>query len=186
MKVTRTPLEGLLHLAPPVFPDDRGFFQETFSVRRYAEAGIDVEFVQDNHSRSSKGVLRGLHYQLRAPQAKLVWVARGEVLDVAVDIRRGSPTFGKSYATTLTASGGEQLFLPAGMAHGFLVLSDVADFCYKCSAYYSGGDDQLSILWSDPTLALDWGGLAPLLSEKDATAPLLKDVEEDRLPLFKG
>lgn len=189
MKVEPTPIEGALHLAPPKFGDDRGFFHETFHAARYQQAGVDVTFVQDNHSRSTKGVLRGLHFQLTKPQAKLVWVARGQVLDVAVDIRRGSPTFGKSYAAVLSDDNGEQLYLPAGLAHGFLVLSDTCDFCYKCSDVYSGADDQKGVLWSDPALGIDWqlaahGIDAPQLSAKDADAPLLASLSDDALPAY--
>jgi dTDP-4-dehydrorhamnose 3,5-epimerase len=189
MKADKTPIEGALHLSPPKFGDERGFFHETFHLARYREAGVDVEFVQDNHSRSQKGVLRGLHFQLQRPQAKLVWVARGEVLDVGVDIRRGSPTFGKTYAARLSDDNGEQLYLPAGLAHGFLVLSETCDFCYKCSDVYSGADDQKSILWSDPALGIDWllkehGIDAPLLSDKDQDAPLLGSLGDEDLPTY--
>jgi dTDP-4-dehydrorhamnose 3,5-epimerase len=189
MEVESTPIAGALKLSPAVHGDARGFFQETFHAARYREAGIDVDFVQDNHSRSVKGVLRGLHFQLAKPQAKLVWVARGEVLDVAVDIRRGSPTFGRSFAAKLTDVGGEQLYLPAGLAHGFLVLSETCDFCYKCSDVYSGADDQKGILWSDPALGIDWqlqahGIDAPLLSDKDAAAPRLGALGDDALPTY--
>jgi dTDP-4-dehydrorhamnose 3,5-epimerase len=179
MKVTKTAIEGVLILEPKVHGDARGFFMESFTQRVFDEAvGHHVEFVQDNHSRSAKGVLRGLHFQ-RAPheQGKLVRVTQGAVFDVAVDIRRDSPTFGQWVGVELSAENHRQLWVPGGLAHGFLVTSDSADFLYKTTNYYAPGSEG-SVLWNDPTLAIDWplGGTTPSLSGKDAAAPLLADL----------
>lgn len=170
---------------PAVHGDERGFFVETYQKERYAEHGIAFDFVQDNHSRSGRGVLRGLHYQLRRPQAKLVRVSRGEVFDVAVDIRRGSPTFGQWFGIHLRAHEGTQLLVPAGFAHGFCVLSDEADFEYMCSDYYDP-EDQRGVRWDDPELAIDWPLLDVQVSWKDASAPLLPDLAGADLPVFEG
>lgn len=168
---------------PRVFNDDRGFFLQTYHERQYREAGIDVRFVQDNWSHSSKGVLRGLHYQLKNPQAKLVSVIRGEVFDVAVDIRKGSPTFGKWVGEILSSEKAHQLFVPEGFAHGFVVLSDTVDFFYKCSNFYTPGDEY-GVRWDDPEIGIQWplDGL-PVLAKKDLEAPLLKDVPAEHLPV---
>ena len=156
--------------------DDRGFFLETFHVSRYCElAGIELEFVQDNHSRSSAGVLRGLHFQKTKPQGKLVRVVSGEVFDVAVDIRPGSATFGQWAGTTLSGQNKRQFWVPPGFAHGFLVLSETADFEYKCTDYYDSADEG-SIRWDDPDLAIEWPNSVPLLSGKDAAAPRFKEL----------
>ncbi len=166
-------------LSPRVFGDDRGFFLESFNARLFAEAGLPTEWQQDNHSRSVKGVLRGLHYQLENPQGKLVRVARGAVFDVAVDIRRSSPGFGKWVGAELSDSNQRMLYVPPGFAHGFLVLSDVADFCYKCTTLWHQASDR-SLAWNDPALAIDWplGGIGtPHLAAKDAAAPLLAAAE---------
>lgn len=166
-------------LKPRVFGDDRGFFLESFNSRAFADAGLPVSWMQDNHSRSVRGVLRGLHYQLQDPQGKLVRVTRGAVFDVAVDIRRPSPSFGKWVAAELSDSNHHMLFIPPGFAHGFLVLSDVADFCYKCTTLWNQQSDR-SIAWNDPALAIDWpleGVGAPLLAAKDAAAPHLGQAE---------
>lgn len=172
MKVIASPLKDCLIIEPRVFGDDRGFFLETFHVARYAElAGIALPFVQDNHSRSEKGVLRGLHFQINKPQGKLVRVLRGEVFDVAVDLRRDSPSFGKWHGLLLNEKNKRQLWMPPGFAHGFLVLSDVADFEYKCTDYYDP-DDEGAILWNDPELAIEWPEASAIrLSDKDASAP---------------
>jgi len=173
MQATSTKLDGVFIIEPKVIGDSRGFFFESFSRRRFAEAtGADVEFVQDNHSRSAKGVLRGLHYQLPpSAQGKLVRVAAGEVFDVAVDIRRSSPTFGQWVGAVLSAENHRQLWIPAGFAHGFLVLSDTADVLYKADAYYAPADEG-SLAWNDPAIGIDWpGDGAPLLSDKDKVAP---------------
>ncbi|VGO18244.1 dTDP-4-dehydrorhamnose 3,5-epimerase [Pontiella sulfatireligans] len=158
-------------LKPRRFNDGRGFFQQTFQQLQYAEAGINVQFVQDNWSRSSKGVLRGLHYQHEHSQAKLVSVMRGEVFDVVVDMRRSSPTFGKWVGEILSAENGHQLFVPKGFAHAFLVLSDVVDFIYKCDDYYTPGDEY-GVIWNDPEVGIEWPDAGiPLVSEKDEVLP---------------
>jgi dTDP-4-dehydrorhamnose 3,5-epimerase len=166
---------------PDVFGDSRGFFQETFQAEKYRAAGIEVNFIQDNWSRSVKGTLRGLHYQLPNPQDKLVWVVRGEIFDVAVDVRRGSPTFGKWVAAILSDTNHHQFFVPAGFAHGFCVLSDEVDFMYKCSATYSPKDEK-GILWSDPELAIPWPVSAPILSTRDAVLKPLAGLPPSDLP----
>jgi len=182
MKLTHTPIPGVILIEPRVFGDARGFFLETWNRERYLEAGFpDVQFVQDNHSRSSKGVLRGLHYQRENPQGKLVWAATGAVFDVVVDIREGSPTFGQWYGCKLSDENHCQLWVPPGLAHGFCVLSDIADFQYKCTDYYRP-DDEGGVLWNDPAIGIDWPIEEPLLSEKDRKSPRLADIPSDRLP----
>ncbi|MCK5244283.1 MAG: dTDP-4-dehydrorhamnose 3,5-epimerase [Desulfobacterales bacterium] len=166
-------------IKPEVFGDDRGFFMETWEARRFAKAGIDVEFVQDNHSKSSQGVLRGLHYQIRRPQGKLVRVVAGEVFDVAVDLRRSSGTFGMWVGSFLSADNRRMLWIPPGFAHGFYVTSRSAEFVYKCSAFYAP-EDERSIIWNDPDLAIDWpliNGKPPTVSQKDSQGISLKDAE---------
>ncbi len=166
-------------LRPRVFGDDRGFFLESFNARTFAEAGLPTEWRQDNHSRSVRGVLRGLHYQLHEPQGKLVRVTRGAVFDVAVDIRRSSPSFGKWVAAELSDTNQQMLYVPPGFAHGFLVLSEVADFCYKCTTLWHQPSDR-SLAWNDPTLAIDWpldATGAPQLAAKDEAAPRLEAAE---------
>ena len=179
MNVIPTELPEVLILEPKVFGDERGFFMESFSQRRFDEAvGRHVEFVQDNHSRSARGVLRGLHYQL-APRAqgKLVRVTSGAVFDVAVDMRRSSPRFGRWAGTELSVGNHRQLWIPPGFAHGFLVLSDSADFLYKTTDYYAP-ECERGVLWNDPAVGIRWPetGAAPLLSAKDAAAPRLQDA----------
>jgi len=177
MNVVKTKLHDCVIIEPKVFGDERGFFLETFQAERYAElAGITLPFVQDNHSRSSKAVLRGLHYQKKKPQGKLVRVVRGEVYDVAVDIRQGSSTFGQWEGVILSEENKKQFWVPAGFAHGFLVLSETADFEYKCTDYYDPADEG-SILWNDPDLSIPWPTDAPTLSEKDANAEKLVDLK---------
>jgi dTDP-4-dehydrorhamnose 3,5-epimerase len=178
MNVIATDLPGVLIIEPKVFGDERGFFYESFNARAFEEAtGLDIQFVQDNHSRSQKGVLRGLHYQLENTQGKLVRVTSGEVLDVAVDIRRSSPHFGKWVAVRLSAENHRQLWVPEGFAHGFLVLSDFAEFLYKTTDYYTPSAER-SIRWDDPDLAIRWQlDGAPQLSAKDQAAIFLKDAE---------
>lgn len=167
MNVIDTEIPEVKIIEPKVFGDERGFFLETFQAKRYRdEAGINLEFVQDNYSRSSKGVLRGLHFQKKNPQGKLVRVVRGEVYDVAVDIRRQSPTFGRWVGTVLSEQNKRQFWVPPGFAHGFLVLSDCADFEYKCTDYYDPSDEGC-LLWNDESLAIDWPIDTPLLSNKD-------------------
>jgi dTDP-4-dehydrorhamnose 3,5-epimerase len=170
-------------LVPDVFGDARGFFQETFHAERYRAAGIDVPFVQDNWSRSAGGTLRGLHYQLNRPQAKLVWVVKGEIFDVAVDIRRGSPTFGRCVTAVLSEHNHHQLFVPAGFAHGFCVLSAEADFFYKCSDVYMPADER-GLLWSDAVLAVPWPVGNPLLSKRDMGLRTLAETKAEELPVF--
>ena len=182
MKAIQTAIEGVLVLEPKVFGDARGFFMESYNRRAFAEAtGQDVDFVQDNHSRSRKGVLRGLHYQIQQPQGKLVRVTSGVVFDVAVDIRRSSPTFGRWVGVELSADNHRQLWVPAGMAHGFVVLSETADFLYKTTDYYAP-EHERSVAWNDPAIGIEWplaaaGIDVPLLSDKDRAAPPLAQAD---------
>lgn len=179
MKVIATALPEVLILEPQVFGDERGFFYESFNARRFAEAtGVSREFVQDNHSRSARGVLRGLHYQLQQAQGKLVRVSAGEVYDVAVDVRRSSPNFGKWVGVHLSAENKRQLWVPEGFAHGFLVLSEYAEFLYKTTDYYAPAHERC-IRWDDAHLAIDWplDGLTPQLSAKDQQGLSLQDAE---------
>lgn len=178
MKVTPTTLPGLLILEPKVFGDSRGFFMESFNARTFRElTGLDVDFVQDNHSRSGKGVLRGLHYQIQQAQGKLVRVVRGSVFDVAVDLRRGSPTFGQWEGVELSEENQRQLWIPPGFAHGFLVTSDSADFVYKTTDYYAP-EHERSLLWNDPAVGVAWPlEGAPLLSAKDVAGKPLAECE---------
>ena len=183
MKVVETTLPGALIIEPQVFGDARGFFYESYNEAKYRAAGIDHHFVQSNVSRSARGVLRGLHYQWPNPQGKLVSVLEGEVYDVAVDIRRGSPTFGQSVGVMLTADNHRHFWVPEGFAHGFCVLSEFATFIYQCTALYDPKADA-GIRWNDAAFGIDWPISAPLLSDKDGRAPLLEDVPTERLPLF--
>ena len=183
MQIIETAIAGVLILEPKVFGDARGFFLESYNARDFAQAtGLHgVDFVQDNHSRSKQGVLRGLHYQIRQPQGKLVRVVRGAVFDVAVDLRRASPTFGRWAGVELSEDNQRQFWLPPGMAHGFLVLSESADFLYKASAYYAPAHER-SVAWDDPAIGIDWplaahGITAPLLSDKDRAAVPLAQAE---------
>ena len=179
MKVVRTAIPDVLIFEPKVFGDSRGFFMESFNQKIFDEAvGRHVDFVQDNHSRSGKGVLRGLHYQIQQTQGKLVRVTNGEVFDVAVDIRRSSPSFGKWVGVTLSAANHRQLWVPEGFAHGFLVLSETADFLYKTTDYYAP-EYERSILWNDSELAIEWPSLvsAPVLSQKDAQGDSFRAAE---------
>jgi dTDP-4-dehydrorhamnose 3,5-epimerase len=181
VKVSETSLPGVLLLETRAFGDSRGWFSELHHEARYAEAGIRARFVQDNFSHSVRNTLRGLHFQEPNPQGKLVQVVQGAVLDVVVDVRRGSPTFGKSFASELSDGNHRQLWVPPGFAHGFCVLSDTADFLYKCTDFYSPTSER-SILWNDPDLGIDWPTREPLLSPKDAQAPRLRDAPA--LPAF--
>jgi len=177
MKVVETKLKDCVIIEPKIFGDERGFFLETFQAERYAaQAGITLPFLQDNHSRSSQGVLRGLHFQINKPQGKLVRVVKGKVYDVAVDIREGSSTFGQWEAVILSEENKIQFWVPPGFAHGFLVLSETADFEYKCTDYYDSSDEG-SILWNDPDLNILWPTNLPTLSEKDANAKKLVDIK---------
>ncbi|GKX40540.1 MULTISPECIES: dTDP-4-dehydrorhamnose 3,5-epimerase [Pectobacterium] len=176
MQITDSKIHGAKIIQPKVFGDARGFFLETFEKKRYQQMlNIDVDFVQDNHSRSGKGVLRGLHFQKTKPQGKLVHVVRGEVFDVAVDIRPGSPTYGVWEGVILSEENKTQFWLPPGLAHGFAVLSDIADFEYKCTDYYDPSDEGC-LLWNDPEVGIEWPISAPLLSEKDKLGRLFKDL----------
>ena len=183
MKVIETTLPGALILEPQVFGDARGFFYESYNEAKYRAAGIDHRFVQSNVSRSARGVLRGLHYQWPNPQGKLVSVLEGEVYDVAVDIRRGSPTFGQSVGVMLTADNHRHFWVPEGFAHGFCVLSEFATFTYQCTTLYDPKADA-GIRWNDAALSIDWPLSEPLLSDKDRKTPLLQDVPAERLPVF--
>ena len=179
MNVISTPLQGLLVLEPRVFGDDRGFFYESFNARRFAElTGVTEQFVQDNHSRSARGVLRGLHYQIQQAQGKLVRATSGSVFDVAVDLRKSSPTFGQWYGAELSAENKRQMWIPAGFAHGFVVTSEHAEFLYKTTDYWAP-EYERAILWNDPAIGITWPAdmPAPLLSGKDQAASLLADAE---------
>jgi len=179
MKVIETAIPGLLILEPKVFGDARGFFMESYNAQAFAEAtGLTPNFVQDNHSRSGKGVLRGLHYQIEQAQGKLVRVTRGSVFDVAVDLRKSSPTFGKWVGVELSEENSRQLWIPPGFAHGFLVTSDSADFLYKTTDYYAPQFER-SLAWNDPTVGVEWplAGAAPLLSAKDVAGKPLAECE---------
>jgi dTDP-4-dehydrorhamnose 3,5-epimerase len=171
-------------LTPDVFGDSRGFFQETYCRSRYEALGITVDFVQDNWSRSVRGTVRGLHYQLGKPQDKLVWVIRGEIFDVAVDVRRGSPTFGRIVTAYLSEHNHYQMFIPAGFAHGFSVLSETADFCYKCSNVYTPSEER-GIFWNDPALNIPWPVVDPLVSARDALLKPLAEMPVESLPVYR-
>jgi dTDP-4-dehydrorhamnose 3,5-epimerase len=181
-QVMQTPLEGVLVLEPKVFGDERGFFFESFNARDFEQAtGLKETFVQDNHSKSAKGVLRGLHYQVQHAQGKLVRVTQGAVFDVAVDIRKGSPTFGQWFGLELSAENKKQLWIPAGLAHGFLVTSESAEFLYKTTDYYHP-EHERSLLWNDDDIGIDWPmhvlEAEPMLADKDVNALSLKDIDE--------
>ena len=180
MKVTPCELSGLLLIEPRVFSDPRGFFMESWNRRSYAEHGLEADFVQDNFSSSCRGTLRGLHFQNPHAQGKLVSVLEGEIFDVAVDLRRRSPTFARWYATNLSAENHRQFFVPPGFAHGFLVLSETALFHYKCTKFYSPADE-LALRWDDPELGIAWPLANPVLSAKDARAPRLAELPPERL-----
>ena len=181
MKVTPCPLDGLLLIEPTVFGDQRGFFVESWNRQRYRDAGIALDFVQDNFSWSCRGTLRGMHFQNPMPQGKLVSVWHGEVWDVAVDLRRRSPTFGRWFGVTLSAENKRQFFAPPGFAHGFVVLSENALFHYKCTEFYSA-KDELGFCWDDPAVGIAWPPVAsPILSSRDAASPRLADIPPDRL-----
>lgn len=183
MNVHETTLPGVLVIEPRVFGDERGFFYESWNRRRYEEASLPADFVQDNLSYSGKGVLRGLHYQHPNPQGKLVSVLEGEVFDVAVDIRAGSPTFGRWEGAYLSAENKRQLYVPEGCAHGFVVTSEAALFSYKCTAYYSPQDEG-GVLWNDPGIGVEWPVEEPIVSEKDRSAPPLAEISAGSLPRY--
>lgn len=181
MDVINLAIPDVKLIKPRRFGDDRGYFAQTYHQKDYAQAGIDANFVQDNHSRSDHAVLRGMHYQLKNPQAKLVSVMEGAVYDVAVDLRRSSKYFGQWVGSELSAGNGHQMFIPRGFAHGFLVLSEVANFCYKCDNFYTPGDE-FSLCWNDANVGIVWpGSSAAALSSKDTDAPLLKNIPAEHL-----
>jgi dTDP-4-dehydrorhamnose 3,5-epimerase len=183
MNVVETNLPGVLIVEPDVFGDERGFFMETWNGKRYEEAGLPGRFVQDNLSYSARGVLRGLHFQNPQPQGKLVSVLRGEVFDVAVDIRVGSPTFGEWTGVTLSAENKRQFYVPPDFAHGFLVTGEDALFFYKCTDYYAPSAEGI-VLWNDPEIGIEWPTDAPTLSERDGKAPPLREMPEGSLPRY--
>lgn len=172
MEVVRTPIQGVMLIKPQIWEDERGYFVETWQEQRYREIGIDLPFVQDNHSKSTYGVLRGLHFQKKHPQGKLASVSLGSIFDVVVDLRDGSPTFGQWYGVELTQINQWQLWIPPGLAHGFVVTSEIAHFHYKCTDYYHN-DDEGCIRWNDPMIAIQWPLPNPKVSAKDASAELL-------------
>jgi len=184
LKIHGLSIPGVLLVEPPCFKDHRGFFMETHHLEKYRQAGLDAPFVQDNHSHSVQYVLRGLHYQLTHPQGKLVYAVSGEIFDVAVDIRHGSPTFGHWTGAILSAQNHKQIYVPQGFAHGFVVLSDQADVIYKCTDVYTPGDEY-GVLWSDPAIGIDWPVDIPILSQKDQENKKLEDISEDRLPVYE-
>ncbi len=184
MEIVKTALPEVLLITPRVFEDARGFFLETYRSDVLAAAGVTCSFVQDNHSHSVRGVLRGLHFQLRHPQGKLCRVIQGEVFDVAVDIRVGSPRFGRWVGAVLSDENRHALFIPPGFAHGFVVRSASADFLYKCSDYFDSKDDS-GVLWNDPALAIEWDAPSPILSPKDAAFLPLSQIPRDRLPVYQ-
>jgi dTDP-4-dehydrorhamnose 3,5-epimerase len=183
VNVVETELPGVLIIEPKVFGDERGFFMESWNGRRYEEAGLPGRFVQDNLSYSAHGVLRGLHFQNPDPQGKLVSVLQGEVFDVAVDIRVGSPTFGKWTGTTLSAENKRQFYVPPNFAHGFVVTSEAALFFYKCTDYYAPASER-TVLWNDPDISIEWPIAEPTLSDKDRAAPPLREMPEEALPRY--
>jgi dTDP-4-dehydrorhamnose 3,5-epimerase len=185
MKITRTQLADVLLIEPRIFEDNRGLFHEAYHFQRYAEHGVPASFVQDNISCSTRGVLRGLHYQLGRPQGKLIIAIQGKIFDVAIDIRRGSPTFGKWVGMTLAAENYFQVYIPEGFAHGFCVLSETATVLYKCTDYYAPAEER-GIRWDDPTLAINWPVAEPILSQKDGAYPTLDSLAADQLPTFKA
>ena len=183
IRSTETSIPGVLIIEPQVFHDDRGFFLETFHSNKYVEGGIDRAFVQDNHSHSQFGTLRGLHYQLGHAQGKLIYVVRGEIFDVAVDIRKGSPFFGKWVGVTLSAENKHLLYVPEGFAHGFCVVSETADVIYKCTDVYSPKDEG-GVFWADPEVGINWPVETPILSEKDSRYSKLSEIPEELLPTY--
>ena len=176
MQITATALAGVFLIEPRVFEDERGYFLETYHRQRFVEAGIDAEFVQDNFSHSRRGVLRGLHYQIEHPQGKLVRVVRGEIFDVAVDLRRNSPTFGRWTGAMLSETNHHQLYIAPGFAHGFCVMSEAADVVYKCTAFYAPQHER-TLLWNDPALGIEWPILDPIVSPKDRMGLPLASAE---------
>jgi len=184
MNVKSTPLNGVLIIEPDKFVDHRGFLLQVWHQQTYGNKGITGTFVQDNHSRSYKNVIRGLHYQLRHPQGKLIFVINGKIFDVAVDIRLGSPTFGQWFGAILSDENHLQMFIPPGFAHGFCVLSETADLIYKCTDFYYP-EDQFGVDWADPGIGINWPVEGPILSGKDSKLPFLKDIPRKNLPRFE-
>ena len=184
IKYIKTDIPGVLLVEPKVFEDSRGFFMETFHQKKYAEVGIDHAFIQDNCSHSTQGTLRGLHYQLKHPQGKLIYVITGEIFDVAVDIRQWSPTFGKWVGQYLSDQNKRQIFIPEGFAHGFCVISETADVLYKATDLYNP-DDEYGVLWSDPDIGIDWPVKVPIVSDKDKQYRRLRDTTETQLPFYE-
>jgi dTDP-4-dehydrorhamnose 3,5-epimerase len=183
VNVVTTKLDGVLFLEPVVHRDDRGFFLETYHIEKYAESGIPLAFVQDNHSRSTRGTLRGLHAQWRRPQGKLVRCLAGEIFDVAVDMRRGSPTYSEWVGIHLSSDNFKQIYVPPGYLHGFLVVSEEAEVEYKCTDLYDPGGE-VSVRWDDPAIGVEWPLKDALLSGKDAAAPLLAELDDERKPVY--
>jgi len=182
VNIKQLEIPGVFLIEPVSFEDNRGYFLETFHQKKYKAAGIDQAFVQDNHSHSTQNVLRGLHYQLKHPQGKLIYAVTGTIFDVAVDIRKNSSTFGQWAGATLSAENKRQIYIPKGFAHGFVVLSESADVIYKCTDLYAPGDEY-GILWSDPEIGIDWPVENPILSQKDLENPGLKEISENNLPV---
>jgi dTDP-4-dehydrorhamnose 3,5-epimerase len=185
MKRIDTALPGVWLIEPTVWRDERGFFFESYQEMKFAELGIRERFVQDNHAKSVKGTLRGLHYQIARPQAKLCRVVQGAVLDVVVDVRRGSPTFGRRVVEELSAENLRMVYVPPGFAHGYAVLTETAEFLYKCSDFYSPQDER-GVLWSDPALGIDWRISSPILSAKDRAHLPLAEIPANELPLYQA
>ncbi|MDP3980297.1 MAG: dTDP-4-dehydrorhamnose 3,5-epimerase [Chlamydiota bacterium] len=183
MQCIQTPLPGVLIIEPRVFTDQRGFFLETFQDQKYRDLGIAKSFVQDNHSHSSYGVLRGMHYQLRYPQGKLVYAVSGDIFDVVIDIRKGSESFGQWFGCTLSCENRRQLYVPEGYAHGFCVLSRQADVIYKCTELYHP-EDEFGLIWSDPQVGVQWPIENPTLSEKDNRYPALNQIPDEQIPCY--
>jgi dTDP-4-dehydrorhamnose 3,5-epimerase len=181
VEIKQLTLPGVFLIEPKCFEDNRGYFMETYHQQKYQKAGIDQAFVQDNHSHSTRGVLRGLHYQLKHPQGKLIYTVTGTIFDVAVDIRKGSPTFGQWTGAELSAENKRQIYIPQGFAHGFVVLSESADVIYKCTDLYTPGDEY-GVLWSDPEIGINWPVGNPILSQKDIENPSLNEISESLLP----
>jgi len=183
MKRCETSLPGVCLIQPDIMKDDRGFFFESYHKRKFEEIGINDVFVQDNHSKSVRGTLRGLHYQLNYPQSKLCRVIKGEVLDIVVDIRVGSPTFGQHLSVTLSDENRTEIYVPSGFAHGFAVMSETAEFLYKCGEFYDPKDER-GIAWNDPEIGIDWGLTSPIISAKDQRHRKLSMVPHDELPTY--
>ena len=182
LKFIETKIPGVIIIEPVVFNDSRGYFLETYHYNKYTENGLKVSFVQDNHSHSVKGTLRGLHYQLNHAQGKLLYTVKGEIFDVAVDIRKSSPTFGKWVGAVLSGENKRQLYVPPGFAHGFCVLSEEADVTYKCTDFYAP-DDEYGIIWNDPDIGIDWPVKDPVLSDKDCNFNILTNIPDNLLPV---